>query len=148
MITYYEMIDYIEKMKTSPRDDKNITFLSTNKIYMPGNVLYRFIDHIVDLIRTRLNKSIDDFILKIKTIGNNENLFSLEILEIKKEITYVTKIAKNVNIPEENKNKLKQTITNFANEVEEILENNARRIDTTGKLLNIVKNHQLNKMEV
>lgn len=148
MITYYEMIDYIEKMKTSPRDDKNIVFLKSNKIYMPGNVLYRFIDHITDLIRTRLNKSIDDFISKIKTIGSDENLFSLEILEIKKEVNYVISIAKNVNIPEENKNKLKETITNFANEVEEILENNARRIDTTGKLLTIVKNHQLNKMEV
>lgn len=148
MITYYEMIDYIEKMKASPRDDKNITFLSTNKIYMPGNVLYRFIDHIVDLIRTRLNKSLDDFILKIKTISKDENLFSLEVLEIKKEINYVINISNCVNIPEENKNKLKETITNFANEVEEILENNARRIDTTGRFLSIIKSHQLNKMEV
>lgn len=148
MITYYEMIDYIEKMKTSPRDDKNITFLSTNKIYMPGNVLYRFIDHIVDLIRTRLNKSLDDFILKIKTIGKDENLFSLEILEIKKEINYVINISNCINIPEENKTKLKETITHFANEVEEILENNARKIDTTGRFLSIIKSHQLNKMEV
>lgn len=147
MITYYEMIDYIEKMKTSPRDEKKINFLSSHKIYTPGNVLYRFIDHIVDLIRTRLNKALDNFILKIKTIGKDENLFSLEILEIKKEINYVVSIAKSVNIPEENRHKLKETIMNFANEVEEILENNAKRIDQTGKFLSIVKSHKLNKME-
>lgn len=147
MITYYEMVDYIEKMKSSPRDEKKINFLSSHKIYTPGNVLYRFIDHIIDLIRTRLNKALDNFILKIKTIGKDETLFSLEILEIKKEINYVASIAKNVNIPKENKHKLKETIMNFANEVEEILENNAKRIDQTGKFLSIVKSHKLNKME-
>lgn len=147
MITYYEMIDYIEKMKTSPRDDKNIAFLTNNKTYMPGNVLYRFIDHIVDLIRTRLNKALDNFILKIKTVGRDENIFSLEVLEIKKEINYVIAISKCIDIPEENKTKLKQTITNFANEVEEILESNAKKLDTTGKYLSIIKNHKINKLE-
>lgn len=147
MITYYELINYIEKMKTAPRDDKNITFLTNNKTHMPGNVLYRFIDHIIDLIRTRLNKALDDFILKIKTSGKDENIFSLEVLEIKKEIKYVIAISKCINIPEENKNKLKQTITNFANEVEEILQTNAKKLDTTGKYLNIIKNHKINDLE-
>lgn len=147
MITYYEMINYIEKMKNSPRDDKHIAFLTNHKTHMPGNVLYRFIDHIIDLIRTRLNKALDNFILKIKTTATNENAFSLEILEIKKEINYVISISKCIDIPEENKNKLRQTITNFANEVEQTLENNAKRIDTTGKYLSIIKNHKINNLE-
>lgn len=148
MVTYYEMIDFIEKMKTAPRKDENINYLKNTKIDMPGNVLYRFMDHIIDLIQARLNNSLDNFIGKLKTIRSDDNLFSLEVLEIKKEIDYSIKIATNVNLPDDNKQRLKETIKNYANDVEEILENNAQYVDNTGRLLNIIKNHGINKLEV
>lgn len=147
MITYYEMIEYIEKLKTAPRNDKNITYFINHKIHMPGNVLYRFIDHITDLTRTRLNNSLDNFIDKIKIVGKDENTFSLEILEIKKEIDYLINITKAINIPEENKNKLKETIHEFSTEVKQVLENNANRIDTTGRLLKIIRDYKLDILE-
>ena len=148
MITYYEMIDFLEKLKASPKDERNLVFLKDHTTYTSGNSLYRLIDHIDDVIRTRLNNSLDKFILNIKTISKNENMFSLEIIEIKKELKYVYDIANYINIPEENKNKLKEAINSFSNEIEEILEEYATNNDPTGKLLNIVKSHNVNKMEV
>lgn len=147
MITYYEMINYLEALKTSPKDDNKLIFLKEHNIDMPGNVMYRYIDNITDLIRTRLNNAIDIFIEKTKSIKNDENLFSLEVLELKKEIIYDLKIVNSINIPLDNKNKLKETIKSFANETEEILENNTKSIDETGRLLSIIKNHNITKLE-
>ena len=146
-ITYYEMVSFLEKLKDAPKDDNNIVFLQTHNTYIPGNVLYRFIDHISFLIRHRLTKSLDKFTYKLKTTKKDENLFSLEVIEIKKEITYCLKISNSITIPEENKNKLHETIQNYANEIEEILETSAINVDPTGKLLNIIKSHNLNKLE-
>ncbi len=148
MITYYEMIDFIEKMKTAPRNDQNINYLKNAKVDMPGNVMYRFIDHIMDLIQTRLNNSLDNFIDKLKKISGNEDMFSLEVIEVKKEVNYAVLIANNVNIPDENKKRLKETIKNYADDVEQVLENSAQRTDNTGKLVSIIKNHGINKLEV
>ena len=148
MITYYEMIDFLEKMKFSPKDENKLVFLKNHTIYAPGNSLYRYIDHLDDLIRTRLNNCIDNFIAKIKTVSKDENLFSLEIIEIKKEVEYVYKITDNINIPDDNKNNLKESINNFSNEIEEILEEYAADSDTNGKLLSILKSHNVNKREV
>lgn len=148
MITYYEMIDFLEKMKFSPKDENKLIFLKNHSTYTPGNSLYRLIDHLDDLIRTRLNNSIDSFISKIKTANIDENLFSLEVIEIKKELDYVYGVADSVTIPEENKNKLKESINSFSNEIEETLEKYATSSDPTGKLLSILKSHNINKMEV
>ena len=147
MITYYEMINYLEMLKTSPKDDNKLIFLKEHNIDMPGNVMYRYIDNVTNLIKTRLNNAIDSFIEKIKGIKNDENLFSLEVLDLKKEIIYDLKIVNSINIPIDNKNKLRETIKNFANETEEILENNTKNIDNTGKLLSIIKNHNITKLE-
>lgn len=147
MITYYEMINYLEELKKSPKDDVKLLFLKEHNIDMPGNVMYRYIDNITDLIKTRLNNAIDNFILKLKNIKTDDNLFSLEIIELKKEISYDLKIVNSINIPIENKNKLKETIKNFANDTQEIIINNVRNIDNTGKLVNIIKSHNLTKLE-
>ena len=58
MITYYEMINYLEELKKSPKDDVKLLFLKEHNIDMPGNVMYRYIDNITDLIKTRLKKKI------------------------------------------------------------------------------------------
>lgn len=147
MITYYEMINYLEELKKSPKDDVKLLFLKEHNIDMPGNVMYRYIDNITDLIKTRLNNAIDNFILKLKNIKTDDNLFSLEIIELKKEISYDLKIVNSINIPIENKNKLKETIKNFAYDTQEIIINNVRNIDNTGKLVNIIKSHNLTKLE-
>ena len=147
MITYYEMINYLEELKKSPKDDVKLLFLKEHHIDMPGNVMYRYIDNITDLIKTRLNNAIDNFILKLKNIKTDDNLFSLEIIELKKEISYDLKIVNSINIPIENKNKLKETIKNFAYDTQEIIINNVRNIDNTGKLVNIIKSHNLTKLE-
>ena len=146
-ITYYEMISFLEKLKKAPKDENNIVFLQTHNTYTPGNVLYRVIDHVTNVIRYRLTTSLDNFTYKLKSTKKDENLFSLEVIEIKKEIAYCLKISNNITIPEENKNKLKETIQNYANEIEDILEESATNVDPTGKLLSIIKNHNLNKLE-
>ena len=148
MITYYEMISFLEEMKNCPKDENKLVFLKNHNIYTPGNTLYRYINHIDELIRTRLNNAVDNFIYKLKTINKDENLFSLEIIEIKKELYYIFKIINNINIPDKNKIQLKKTTNAFADEIEKILEQYAIDNDHTGKLLNILKNHNLNKMEV
>ena len=83
-MTYYEWINCFYKLKTGPRDEELLNHLYTSTIELDGNILYRFIKHINDLIRTRLKQSLDSMLSKLETIYHDNNALSLEIINIKK----------------------------------------------------------------
>jgi len=146
-MTYYEWIDTFDQLKDGPRNDNVVDNLYKEKINLDGNILYRFIIHINDLIRTRLKNSLESILTKIASIYKDTNLLSIEILNIKKELIFAKKIINLPVIPEENKNMFKKTLQNFANEIQETLEMSANNIDNTGTTLTLIKNSKINFLE-
>jgi len=146
-MTYYEWIENLEKLKSGPRDEQLLDTLYNSKIDLIGNILYRFIIHINDVVRTRLKTSLDSILLKINTIYNDTNALSLEVINIKKELVFSERIINLPVIPEENKSKFRETLQKFADEINEALESSVTGIDTTGEAIMMIKNSKINVLE-
>ena len=146
-MTYFEWVEILENLKTSPRDDNLINNLYSQKIDLVGNILYRFIVHVNDTVRTRLKNSLDSILLKMNTIYNDINSLSLEVINIKKELMFCKKLMNLPVIPEENRNKFMETLQNFANEINEALEVSVTGLDTTGEAIMMIKNSKINVLE-
>ncbi|MBQ7137042.1 MAG: hypothetical protein IJO43_03615 [Bacilli bacterium] len=146
-MTYYDWVESLEQLKTGPRNDSLLDTLYNNNIELVGNILYRFIIHINDVIRTRLKNALDGILLKMSTIYNDLNSLSLEVINIKKEIAFAKKIINLPSIPEENKKKFKETLQRFADEINEALEKSLTGFDTTGEAIIMIKNSKINILE-
>lgn len=146
-MTYYEWVATLDQLKKGPRDEAILEKLYNSKIELNGNILYRFINHINSVIRTRLKDNLENILTKMNAIYKDINALSLEIINIKKEIAFAQKIINMPVIPDENKAKFKTTLQNFANEINEALENSVTGIDTTGEALTMIKNSKINILE-
>lgn len=146
-MTYFEWVEILENLKISPRDDNLINNLYSQKIDLVGNILYRFIVHVNDTVRTRLKNSLDSILLKMNTLYNDINSLSLEVINIKKELMFCKKLMNLPVIPEENRNKFMETLQNFANEINEALEVSVTGLDTTGEAIMMIKNSKINVLE-
>ena len=146
-MTYFEWVEILENLKTSTRDDNLINNLYSQKIDLVGNILYRFIIHVNDTVRTRLKNSLDSILLKMNTIYNDINSLSLEVINIKKELMFCKKLMNLPVIPEENRNKFMETLQNFANEINEALEVSVTGLDTTGEAIMMIKNSKIKVLE-
>lgn len=145
-MTYYEWINNFDSLKQGPRNDLLLDNLYNSTIELDGNMLYRFIRHINNLIRTRLKNALEDMLHKISNT-NDINILSLEIINIKKELAFAKRIMNLPVIPSENKKKFSETLQKFANEINEAIEVNAENIDTTGEIITLIKNSKINVLE-
>lgn len=145
-MTYYEWINNFDSLKQGPRNDLLLDNLYNSTIELDGNMLYRFIRHINNLIRTRLKNTLEDMLHKISNT-NDINILSLEIINIKKELAFAKRIINLPVIPSENKKKFSETLQKFANEINEAIEINAENIDTTGEIITLIKNSKINVLE-
>lgn len=145
-MTYYEWINSFDILKSGPRDEILLEKLYNSSIELDGNMLYRFIKHVNNLVRTRLKNALEGTLHKISST-NDVNLLSLEIINIKKELAFSKKIINLPIIPDENKKKFSETLQKFANEINEAIENSVQGIDTTGEIMTLVKNSKINVLE-
>lgn len=146
-MTYYEWVTVFDELKSGPRNEALLNNLYKKSIDLEGNILYRFIIHINDLVRTRLKNSLDSILYKIQSIYQDTNALSLEIINIKKELAFAKKITNLPVIPNENKNKFRETLQNFANEINDTLMASVNGIDTTGEVTSMIKNSKINVLE-
>ena len=139
-MTYFDIVEYINSLKEKPRNNGNLSVLTSNKINLSGNIERRLIDHINSLIVYRLNiidQQLVDFIL-----GNgNIDEFSLRLVELKNEIEYLKKFA----LPyfsNDGKNTVLSKINNNVNIIYDDLLSCAERSLNKDQLLIIIKNNK------
>lgn len=146
-MTYYEWINYFNTLKTGPRNEEILNKLYKSNIELQGNILYRFINHANDLVRTRLKNSLDNILFKLSSIYQDNNALALEIINIKKELAFAKKITQLPVIPDENKKKFEETLLRFANEINDSILTCVSGIDTTGEISLMIKNSKINVLE-
>lgn len=146
-MTYFDWVLNLEQLKTGPRDEVLLEKLYNNTIDLTGSILYRFIRHINDVIRSRLKNTLEGILFKISSIYTDNNALSLEIINIKKELSFAKKIINLPVIPEENKKKFKETLQKFADEINESLESSVTGIDKNGEAITMIRNSKINILE-
>lgn len=145
--SYVAWVDTLENLKNSPKNEMLLSESNKSKMKLEGDATIRFINKVEDLIQYRLNIMLNKFIGKLETLAIDNNSFSLELLEIKKEYRYLINIAKLNIIPKENSNILVASLKTQAIKVEKKLEEETKRVDRTGMLFSILKSNKISDLE-
>ena len=140
-MTYEEWLNTIEELK-----HPNLSIDNLNKIKntsLNENINPLLIPKIENLIKERLNNSINKIILNLSEIFNDINYLDLTLLNFKKEINYILEIISIKQLPKDKQKELKDMIKNEGNNVIEILNKEAQKIDYTGALSSIINNYRI-----
>lgn len=120
-MTYYEWINYFDSLKTKPISDEPINLINNSNLEYKGNIKVRFLNHIVKLINYRLNNSLDNFLIKSRTIVQDKNSLTIELNDLKKEIVFAKKLASTKYFEENTKNQLLENIKKFGSEMNDAI---------------------------
>ena len=142
-MTYYEWIDYLDKLKHNAITDNDVNKIDQANLTYTGDIKIRFLNHIVDLINYRLNASVDNFVLKLDRVKQDQNTLLLEIGYIKNEMVFAKKLASVRHFDENTKNSLLQNIHKFGEDIN-VQIRNAFMNDTNSEIAMIINNLDLN----
>ncbi len=142
-MTYYQWIEYFDKLKTMPISDEPINMINNSNIDYQGNMKVRYLNHIVKVINYRLNNSLDNFLLKSKTINQNKDSIAIELNDLKKEIVFAKKLASVKHFDDNVKEQLLTNIKAFGNEMNQSIRNSYANCNNN-EILMIVQNIDFN----
>ena len=100
---------------------------------------------LVSAIKNRFTNSINKIINSLDIVFSDKNYLDLELLNFKKELKYLEELTKLKQIPDELKIDLYSTLVNESNNVYNILEKEADKIDYTGVYGSIIRNNRIFK---
>lgn len=141
-MTYYEWINYFDSIKNSPISDDIINKINNSNLDYKGNIKVRYLNHIVKLINYRLNKELDNFLNKLKTISQDKDSLTIEINSLKKEINFCIKLASIKYFDQDVKDQLIKNIKSFAQEMNELIKNSFDNSNSS-EILMIINNLDL-----
>lgn len=102
-MTYYDAINLLKKLENCSRDDDTLNQVYNNKIDLYDEMKVRYSTHVVATMSVRLYGAYTAFVNNINNNNLSLDAFSLELINLKKEINFSHKIINIPNIPEENK---------------------------------------------
>ena len=138
-MTYYQWIEYFDKLKTMPISDEPINMINNSNIDYQGNMKVRYLK----VINYRLNNSLDNFLLKSKTINQNKDSIAIELNDLKKEIVFAKKLASVKHFDDNVKEQLLTNIKAFGNEMNQSIRNSYANCNNN-EILMIVQNIDFN----
>ena len=116
-MTYFDAVSYIRKLRYGTLSNEQIQNLNNFKCDT-SNITIRYTNQIINLIEFRLNNTLNLFIKKLYEANLDYNGIILEVNYIKQEIR-TAKLLLEVNvITEDTRNKLLNSVADFANQVE------------------------------
>lgn len=145
MISYYDLVNFLETLTDEPRSDSIIERLNSLEVDLEGDRYFRFLDHLSLLIQNRLNKAYITFLDKIPSIGNDDNRFSMEFKEYTDEVSLDFSIASIKLVHKENQMELGRTIMKSNNRVLDEIKKNYSDNDTF--IMNTINNAYLEENE-
>ena len=140
-MTYEEWLESIEEInKTSI----NMTVLEKMKnAELNMNINEMLYPKLVSAIRNRFTNSINKIINSLDIVFSDKNYLDLELLNFKKELKFLDELTRLKQIPDEIKIDLFSTLVNESNNVYNILEKEANKIDYTGVYGSIIRNNRI-----
>lgn len=145
MMTYYEWVMLFDEIKKAPRNDKYLEKLKTLTTSYEGNAKTLFINHIVDVINTRLRNTLNDFLNKVRKTNFVIESLMIELNEIKKEVQYLSTIISYQYVPDDKRIELKNYLNNAVKGIEDSIKKSFEN-NTNSEIVLLVKN--LNLLEV
>ena len=141
--SYSDWLEFVEYLKKAPRSEANILKLQNSNIAVNNDLINHLLDAILDLIKTRIDKVLDKYDNYMMD-GLNEDMFTMFILDVKKEFQYLGKICSISYIPNEIMTKLYEELKKSADLVQNNLTNLSMDLDDDGIYQSIIINNPIN----
>ena len=139
---WVEMLDIIAR-GDSDKCKEALDAMKNGTLQWQTGVADRFLKVLVDTINIRISK-LNDTVSKNLGYAKNENDVVSALLFARKEYQFLEDIVSIPAIPDKQKNELIEMIRNNGKTMQSSLEDSAKN-DTSGKLLNIIKNNRVVK---
>lgn len=100
-MTYFECITLLKEITKESQNEILLEKLNNADITFYNDVKYRFAIHLIKVIKTKENKAFDKFLSAMTENLIDLQTFSLETYNLKKELSYIKRLATSKIIPEE-----------------------------------------------
>ncbi len=140
-MTYEEWLSIIEEINKLSINMTTLEKLKNAEIN--PNINEMVYPKLVSAIKNRFTNSINKIINSLDIVFSDKNYLDLELLNFKKELKYLEELTKLKQIPDELKIDLYSTLVNESNNVYNILEKEADKIDYTGVYGSIIRNNRI-----
>lgn len=143
-MTYYEWVMLFDKIKSEESLDTLLNELSTYEtVSYEGNANTLFVNHIVDVINTRIKNSITNFINKSKYASDVQS-FQMEINALKKQMTYLKKFISYDYVPDNKRAQIHNYLNSSIKKLEQVIKDSFKN-NTNNDYSAVINN--LNLME-
>lgn len=140
-MTYEEWLSSIEEINKTSINMTVLEKMKNAEINM--NINEMLYPKLVSAIRNRFTNSINKIINSLDIVFSDKNYLDLELLNFKKELKFLDELTRLKQIPDEIKIDLFNTLVNESNNVYNILEKEANKIDYTGVYGSIIRNNRI-----
>lgn len=140
-MTYEEWLSSIEEINKTSINMAVLEKMKNAEINM--NINEMLYPKLVSAIRNRFTNSINKIINSLDMVFSDKNYLDLELLNFKKELKFLDELTRLKQIPDEIKIDLFSTLVNESNNVYNILEKEANKIDYTGVYGSIIRNNRI-----
>lgn len=100
-MTYFECINLLKEITKETQNEVLLEKLNNADIIFYNDVKYRFAIHLINTIKVKETKAFDKFLSAMTERIIDLPSFSLEAYNLKKELTYLNRLATSKIIPEE-----------------------------------------------
>lgn len=121
-MTYYECVTLLREITDKAPNDGLLNKFNQADIVFYQDMKYRFAIHVINTVKNKENKVFDKFISVITNELVELGAFSLEVINLKKELDYLEKIISSKIIPLECVNDIKGVYDNIINSYNNFVE--------------------------
>ena len=121
-MTYFECVSLLREITTNYQNEELLTKLNNADIVFYNDAKYRVAIHIIEVVKTKENKSFDKFLTIITNELVDFESFSLAVITLKKELGYIERIASSRIIPDECQKDVLEVYGNIINSYNKFIE--------------------------
>ena len=143
-VTYAEWNKILKDLREGGVREDIMAAIKSGQLEWQDGVAQRFSQQLADTINTVINKANDAFSRQIQSGNNAEGAIVKGLLHLRRELQFAHELASLGVLPDEVREDYQKLVSNQADKMQKSIEDSARKIDRTGKLSSIVRNHKVN----
>lgn len=142
--TYAEWNMMLKSLREGGVREDILQALSAGKLEWQDGVAQRLAQQLSDTINAVINKANDSFSRQMQQPNGGEGAAVQGLLYLRRELGFARKLASLPALPEDVRRGYQKLVQEQADKMQQSIEESARKIDRSGKLASIVRNHRVN----
>lgn len=142
--TYAEWNKILDVVASHQNDAQALDLMKRGTIEWQSGVAERFSKKFLNVINGRIDRATDKFQTEMKRSGGQDRNIVNALLLLRKEFRYLYELCSIDALRPQDKAQFQQIVLDAADQVQESLEDSAKKSDRTGKLGYLIRNNRVN----